>query len=154
MFTYLSINANGASDKLEKAVINFEIKRDWLEANGFTERNVVLQRYTDKWENLPTEYITDGQYRATTPGFSYFAIIVSEDATNIVTEGATAIVTTLPGEPMDESDEVIAPEDTEEKKGTNPLVTSLVVLLIALVIIISILGFKHYKKKQKEQEEP
>lgn len=161
VFAYLSISANGLSDKLEKAEINFEIKRDWIEENEFTEKNIVLQRYNNgKWENLPTEYITDGQYRATTPGFSYFAITALEDFENenllVDTNEESIDFDPIRGglNSKEESEEVvIAPDETEEVKKFPAWAKWLIVIAVIVAIIAFIVCYKSDKKK-KEQEKP
>jgi PGF-pre-PGF domain-containing protein len=85
---------HATSDDVNQAKIEFAVSPSYLDSQKMTYRDVQLYRYHDKtWEKLPTEYLgmKDGShlYRATTPGFSYFATVLVKDAT-IVTATTTA----------------------------------------------------------------
>nr|WP_319377584.1 PKD domain-containing protein [uncultured Methanoregula sp.] len=92
---------HATSSDVNQAKIEFEVSPSYLDSQKMTYRDVQLYRYHDKtWEKLPTEYIgmKDGShlYRATTPGFSYFATVLVKDATTITaTTTAPAPVSTV-----------------------------------------------------------
>ena len=78
VYKYFSINAPKIQDdNVETAIIRFKVSNDWL-ANYDVQKVVLLRYNNNKWNELQT--IDEGadqsthQYRASTPGFSYFAI--------------------------------------------------------------------------------
>ena len=68
----------------DEAVFEFSVPLSWLADQGLTVRDIVLMRYHNGvWTALPTELIgesgNEARYRATSPGFSYFAIVTEKN---------------------------------------------------------------------------
>jgi PGF-pre-PGF domain-containing protein len=100
VFQYLDITAEQiSSDNLNKATIMFSVTRQWLTDNGFEKEDVVMMRYTDKWEELTTTVASEGasnvEFKAETPGFSTFALAARKVA-NIEPVPETTTTTTIP----------------------------------------------------------
>ena len=114
-------------NQIGNATVFFTVPADWLESHNATAEDVVLVRYVNgTWESLETEVLGEesGKYnfRATTPGFSTFAIAaapvnmttpvetvptVTEEmnvtttvTTEPTTEPTTAAPTTTPAAPL------------------------------------------------------
>ena len=67
-------------------VIHFKVSKFSLQEKGVASSNVVLMRYQNSWFTLPTEKTGEDAifvyFKATTPGFSYFAITSGSQATS------------------------------------------------------------------------
>ena len=80
VYEYVEITLNWANpDDISSAVIEFTITADWLREHGIAPEDVRLMRCVDgAWQTLDTEVIGEEnglyRFRATTPGFSTFAI--------------------------------------------------------------------------------
>ncbi len=82
-FTYFEITSGIPEAAMRSARIIFKVDKSWLEQNGFSPDDVVLYRFNSGvWTNLQTERTgetaSDYTYRATTPGFSTFAIAATK----------------------------------------------------------------------------
>ena len=91
---------------IERAVIVFTIPADWLEDHGMAPEDVRLMRCVGGvWQSLETEVAGEEnglyRFRATTPGFSTFAIAAAPEnatvvvETNATTEGETNVTTNV-----------------------------------------------------------
>jgi PGF-pre-PGF domain-containing protein len=90
----VGINPNAIS----QGIISFSVSRAWLDNHGITPDQIVMMRNHDsQWTALPTTLLRQSgdtyYYDATTPGFSYFAIVAG---TSTAAVNATVTVTTLP----------------------------------------------------------
>ena len=80
VYKYLSFTPSGMTDAdINSASINFKIARSWMISNKVSPDTVALYRYTNgAWSKLSTTATASDSsyynYKATTPGFSYFAI--------------------------------------------------------------------------------
>ena len=80
LFKYLKLDTKNLADSaIGNAEIEFFVSNAWMKENIVAEADISLFRYTDnQWHELPTVQIgsdaTNAYYRASTPGFSYFAI--------------------------------------------------------------------------------
>ncbi len=80
VLTYLKLTTSGVTNsQLEMAVVDFQVPVSWLKENDISQSKVFLQRdATTGWDVLETSYLSEdadyAYFRATTPGFSYFAI--------------------------------------------------------------------------------
>ena len=119
VYEYVEITLSRANPAdIGNATIEFVVPMAWFEENGLAPDDAVLLHYVNgTWETLPTEYLgmEDGncQFRATTEGFSYFAVSAAEGAplaaTTPVVEAVAAGVeetttvpaaTTVPATPL------------------------------------------------------
>ena len=99
---YFELVAEGIdSAAVGSAEIEVEVPAEWRINAGKPTNAVRVFRFTQQWDPLPTELVgaTGGMeiYRATSPGFSYFAIgVATLDATPTPGPMATAIPTPVP----------------------------------------------------------
>lgn len=79
---YTAVEINTSEDI--GARIEFTIEKEWFRMRQVDPMNVSLYRYTESWEELPTEKeenMTDAvRYSAETPGFSTFAVTGDENS--------------------------------------------------------------------------
>jgi PGF-pre-PGF domain-containing protein len=78
VFKYFNVvvgtSGYGSSSKLENAFIVFDVPDEWLRDNNFD--SVKAMKFKDSsWIDLKTEKISPGTYKASSPGFSGFAIV-------------------------------------------------------------------------------
>lgn len=83
VYEYLQIEREFNEDYIENYIkINFKVRKQWLDDNNIPPDGIVLSRYAETWEDLPTTFVEekDGYafYTSVTEGFSYFAITVSD----------------------------------------------------------------------------
>ncbi|WP_048068316.1 PKD domain-containing protein [Methanoregula boonei] len=96
---YILINLVGVNpDAVDHGVITFSVIEEWLGNHQVNPANIVLMReHNNQWTALPTTFDhQDGDYYyfdATTPGFSYFAVVAQSPGT---TPGATVKSTPAP----------------------------------------------------------
>jgi PGF-pre-PGF domain-containing protein len=86
VYRYMQINSENISDaNVQNAYIRFKVDKAWLTNNNLTYSDVKLLRYASAWTTLSTtkigETTAEYEFEATTPGFSYFAIIGSSSTT-------------------------------------------------------------------------
>jgi PGF-pre-PGF domain-containing protein len=130
-FTYFEITSGIPEDAMRSARIIFKVDKSWLEQNGFSPDDVVLYRFNSGvWTNLQTERTgetaSDYTYRATTPGFSTFAIAATKQ---IPSAPEPAITGAAPAVPL-------------EAFGGNAG-------LIVLIIIIAMFAIMLYRGRKK-----
>jgi PGF-pre-PGF domain-containing protein len=95
-------------DAVIEALIGFRVPRSWVEEQKAEPFQVVLLRYhKPSWEELPTEFLGEEEsdlfYRATTPGFSLFAIGVNLSREPPETPEPAVTATTAPPETLRET---------------------------------------------------
>jgi PGF-pre-PGF domain-containing protein len=76
---YASMEVKSANSSLiNKAYIDFSVNKTWLNTNRIDKTDIVLYRWTDRWEELPTGIKNENGdsilYTAETSGFSFFVI--------------------------------------------------------------------------------
>ena len=79
LYKYFQILLTETNEKPVKIIINFRVPKEWLKENGFEKDEIILLRLVDnKWEEQETNYMKEDEtnyfYKATTEGFSFFAI--------------------------------------------------------------------------------
>jgi len=95
---YHSITVNWINpDAIGNADIAFSVDKAWLEGHRVAPDQIVMLRYTgSQWVELPTRMEntldTRYEYRATTPGFSYFAIARKGDHAVALSVNGTTVV--------------------------------------------------------------
>jgi len=66
------------ADLIGDVTVKFTVEKSWLTSNNLDKNNMVLYRFTDKWDVLPTTLLSEDEnkvhYSSLTSGFSYFAI--------------------------------------------------------------------------------
>ena len=119
VYEYVAITSSWVNPSLiGNATIFFSVPTDWLGARNVTPEDVRLMRYVNgAWESLETEVVGEesGKYRfrATTPGFSTFAVVASSEGVTASAEGVD--VTPEPTE---------TPEVTTEPTTAVPATTT------------------------------
>ncbi len=109
IYEYIEICLNWADQRrIGHAEVTFVVSADWLDDHGIVPEEIRLMRYVDgAWQSLETEFIDEVsggyRFRATTPGFSTFAIAAAgtenvsatTEATNSPTEKETNVTETV-----------------------------------------------------------
>ncbi|WP_197018479.1 Ig-like domain-containing protein [Methanoculleus sp. MH98A] len=102
-YEYVEIALSWANpNRVGDATLTFTVPAKWLEEHDMLPQDVRLMRYVDGgWQILETEVVgeEDGNYcfRATTPGFSTFAIAAMPENATVTTE--TNVTTEATGTP-------------------------------------------------------
>ncbi|NVO65736.1 DUF3344 domain-containing protein [Methanofollis tationis] len=104
VYRYLEADLSYTTDDgIEEAIFEFSVPLSWLAERGLTVRDIVLMRYHNgAWTALPTELIgesgNEARYRATSSGFSYFAVVTEKNGASVAGEsaGETPAVTATP----------------------------------------------------------
>lgn len=152
VFRYLEIaKENLNNTDLSSAKITFKVDKSWLTNNSLSEDNVVLLRYTDKWDELETTKKTSDSttvaYEAKTPGFSYFAVSTKSAAAEPIEEPEQPAENETQEQPIEEPEQPEQPP-AEEPKPTAPVDSTVwIVVGIIVVIIIIILAVVAVRRK-------
>jgi PGF-pre-PGF domain-containing protein len=87
IYKYLKFERKNLED-VEDIRIDFKIEKEWFSENNLDPDSVILLRHTEDWEELNTYNKGDNSefyyYRATSPGFSYFAISAEEIVEEVI----------------------------------------------------------------------
>ena len=130
---------------IASAKIKFKVDKSWLTENNIDEKDVVLLRYTTKWDELATTKTTSTDtsitYEAETPGFSYFAISTKTQAVEQPVEQPENQTEEQPEEPV-----VVEPPKEEPKAPADN--TWLLVGAVIVVIIIILVAVVAFRKKK------
>ena len=99
VYHYIQIDKENITDAdINKTLIKFRVEKSWISSNRINVSTIALNRYTNKWEKLPTRKIsedaTDVYFEAESPGLSVFAITGEE--VKAVTTATTTAATTIP----------------------------------------------------------
>ena len=99
VYQYISVVSSTIPGVVDQATLEFSVPQSWLTEHGFTAGDIVMMHYDNgQWEELDTRYVSQNSgnvfYRATTPGFSYFAIVYQKDGTDM--GAVTPVATTVP----------------------------------------------------------
>lgn len=105
-------------DALQRTTFFFDVPENWLAAEGLGVGDIVLWRYDDgTWAPLFTELVQvnggRAYYRASSPGFSYFAVAAGKGMTFVAAESAASV-----GEVVEETTE------PQREEVTTPPVSS------------------------------
>ncbi len=89
VYSYLEFTSSISDDDLEEVKIEFQLPKSWLEENNLTTSQVRLARFhNNEWVTLSTSFVSEDSenyyFEATSPGFSYYAII-AKAVTSITT---------------------------------------------------------------------
>lgn len=151
VYQYLQAEMTYAEeDDLDEIVFSFDVLKSWLDDHDVGVGDVVLWRYHDEaWRPLSTELVKETNtrvyYRAVSPGFSYFAIAVSEGMTiipdSVLSErDADASETPVPGEPTETTEPGTTPSEpagnvTTTETTAQPAPLGVVGVLVALGVV-------------------
>jgi len=130
VYEYDQVGMYWADDsEISKATIEFRVSKNWLSQNGYSFDDIVMLRYNEEskqWEQLPTEFIGEENgnylYRATTSGFSWFAIGYEKGATIVSEEKSTKEIEIVAEEESPENLDMLknGAEETELPAETTP----------------------------------
>ncbi len=91
VYKYMEVKKTNLDDtNVKSAVVTFQVQKSWITENG-AKNQVLLKRLKgSSWETLSTS-VTDEDdnyvyYKATSPGLSYFAVVMGEVAEATTTE--------------------------------------------------------------------
>ncbi len=132
------ITPNIPSNILTSPQITFLVPQEWLTQNQATPEQITLYRHTNAWTALPTTYLgqtgTFHRYTADTPGFSYFAI------------GLTNTIIQPSPQPMEPSQ-----EQQPSLALSSPKLSIKLVLFILGILLLLILFFFTKRRSQKQK---
>ncbi len=133
VFKYYSINKEGIQDNnIKSLTIEFSVTKEFLTSNNLNTDSIRLFRFTDKWTELPTEKVNEDNnkvnYKATSPGASYFAIAAAAESAPT---------------PEEATQPEISPVAYKAPQRT-------ILWIIVVIVVIVIVGFLLMKKKRKE----
>src|SRR3989338_6594698 len=140
VYKYFEVDSDKLTDEnLANAEITFKVENTWMQENGYGISDIVLMRYDNDWQELETNYLNaDSEYttfKATTPGFSYFAV-TAKTSVEVPSEEEISITEELP---TAEPTEII--EETTKGKW---------LLTIIILLILVAVGFAIYYFKKKK----
>ncbi len=157
VYKYIEITKiDMTDDDIEKAVIQFKVKKSWLTNKGYGKDAVTLHRYNNKkWENLETTRTGFGAeyyyYSAESSGFSTFAI-TAEKAPPAPTTGKVTESAKKPEEETTEEE----PDDVSDKESIfSKLISNLkdfkfnISWLWPTIIVMTLLAIYFVQKKWK-----
>lgn len=134
VYKYIEITAPKiTATEFKAATIEFNVDKSWLKDNKLKENEVALFRYSGgQWNKLDTTLVTSGfftlAYKATTPGFSTFAIGSTK------AEAAPAPTTEAPAETPAEQPTQQETTTTTGAKPASSMTTIWILVAIALVL--------------------
>jgi len=149
VYQYITIVSSTIPGVVNKTTLEFSVPQAWLTEHGCTAGDIVMMHYDNgQWQELETRYVSQNSgnvfYRATTPGFSYFAIVYQKGGTDMGTEipDPTTVPTTLAITEAPVTDAPIPVAITPEKTQAMSLapVTDPVEGIPVTTIIIGITG--------------
>jgi len=76
---YVEIDATASDDDIDSAAVTVTLNESERRDIGATPENVTVYRYEDGWTALDTKHLGNGTYRATSAGFSVFAVGSEDD---------------------------------------------------------------------------
>lgn len=155
---YRFSNYNFLFSEVKDIVIEFRVKKLWFSLNNYDEKKVYLNRYfNDKWQRLPTTYVTADadfhHYKATTDGFSYFAITSGEKPIPEIETTPPTIITSTRDEPEGQGQEegvqsepiIETPTEIEEQKKPSifwPILVFLTFIGIVSIFVVHMISQK------------
>ncbi|MBI1936048.1 PGF-pre-PGF domain-containing protein [Candidatus Woesearchaeota archaeon] len=158
VYQYLQITrANMLDLDASKITIRFKVPKSWLAANGVSEDNIVLYRFSDdKWNALPTSKtgadVDNILYESTTPGFSTFAI-GSGEAAPVAPPAAPVEQPTTPTAPTGEVTTAAATAEqpaapAEAKPGLSK--TAMAWIAVLVIVVVAAIGYFVWQKKKED----
>jgi PGF-pre-PGF domain-containing protein len=127
VYQYISITSSTIPGVVNRTTLDFSVPQSWLTEHGFTVGDVAMMHNENgQWQALDTRFVSQKggnvYYRATTSGFSYFAIVYQKGGTNMgkgtlvattISSAATALAVTGTSVAVTPSTVPITPEKTQ-----------------------------------------
>ncbi len=156
VYQYMSITSSTITGVVSQITLDFSVPQSWLTEHRFTNGDIVMMHNAEgQWQTLDTRFVSQKNgnvfYRATAPGFSYFAIAYQKGGTNMtpvtpiptILASAAASVTGI-----SPSLATVAPKETQTVppparvttpvEGIPPQTTIVIAVIGAIGIIIGI----------------
>ena len=153
VYHYIEINHTNIndSDLSGNVSIRFNVSRNWVNDREVDSEDIVLKRYTDKWDDLQTTVLSatgnDIEYEASSPGLSVFAIATIAAAPEQPPQAPPETPPTAP--PIAPPEQPTVPpisQPTIPQAGNLGIVIGIVVVI---VIIIAGGGWYFMSRKKK-----
>ena len=175
VYQYISIVSSAITGIVNRTTFDFSVPQSWLTEQGFTDCDIVMMHYDNgQWQTLDTRCVSqDGRnvlYRATTPGFSYFAVAYEKGGTTTDNTGTDNPLTTIlpttfpttvavlkapvpdavsPVPLTTEKTPAVPSAPVADRVGGIPLATIIIGIIGALAVIIStVLVRRWWTRKQ------
>jgi len=156
VYKYISIEKEVLTNEdIVSAIITFKINKSWLVENEFESNRVVLQRFADgEWTDLETNMYQEDEdfayFRASTPGFSYFAITASEvfsTPDSVVGMGVVEEqnITDL----VNETEQFNESQEQVEVKESSIWIWWVIIIVLAAVAVY--FGWKEYSEREERR---
>jgi len=146
VYQYMSITSSTITGVVSQITLDFSVPQSWLTEHRFTNGDIVMMHNTEgQWQTLDTRFVSQKSgnvfYRATAPGFSYFAIAYQKGGTNMtsvtpvptILASAAASVTGI-----SPSLATVAPKETQTVPPAR--VTTPVEWIPQTIIVIGVIG--------------
>ncbi|MEK6875832.1 MAG: PGF-pre-PGF domain-containing protein, partial [Nanoarchaeota archaeon] len=151
VYKYLNVEKKVLSNEdIGQAEFEFRVEKSWLLEKGFAEDDIVLTRYTTQWDELETAKQGSDEtyvnYKATAPGFSYFAVSVKSSAVKEKAAEEEALV--LQEDKVLEEAELQEQEEALQEEGKPQGKSPLTSIITALVVILGVVLFVVYRKNK------
>jgi len=152
VYKYLNVEKKVLSDKdVGQAEFEFRVEKAWVLEKGFAEDDIVLMRYTTQWDELETAKQGSDEtyvnYKATAPGFSYFAVGVKSSAVKEkAAEEAQAPQEVKALEEAKPQEQEEMPKEEGKLQGKFPVES----IITALVVILGVVLFVAYRKNKSK----
>lgn len=154
-YQYLEITTGNMQniDLGQPAELEFRINKSWLTNKNANPESVVLMRYNNGWNELPTTLTTEGYdyiyYKATTPGFSYFAVIFKETLEEAPLEEPVEPIkeTVLTEEKITGAEEITGAVVAEPKLKLTTETILFTVSMFVFVVILAVLCYEIYHRR-------
>ena len=171
VYQYISVVSSAIPGIVNRTTFDFSVPQSWLNEHGFTDGDIVMMHYENgQWQTLDTRCVSqDGGnvlYRATTPGFSYFAVAYEKGGTTMDNTGTdnpltTAVPTTVavlrapvpdavsPVPVTTEKTPAVPSAPIADRVGGIPLATIIIGTTGALVVIIGAVFVKRWQIRKQ-----
>ncbi len=147
VYSYLSVTPkNLPAETITSVKMDFKVAKSWLTQNKLTESQIVLSRYNSgKWNELETTLLSSDDttvyFRASSPGFSYFAVTIKE--AKLVAPAEQTKLPTTPPEEEKKAEEKKVVEETKEQVSSKSWIAW---LIVAIIVVAGAAGYFIYQK--------
>ncbi len=155
VYKLLEIKASGLTNAqlAADAKVTFNVDKSWLTENNVEKGTVRLLRYTGTWDTLPTAYVsesdTQATYKATTPGFSTFAISGDKSATPMPSVGGVPTSSGTAAAGQQPSAQAAGGGEQQAGGPSIPANTMMWIAIFVVVVIVVAVGIAMKNKKRR-----
>ncbi len=127
------------SAAVKQATIEFSLTDAELSTNNLKAADVVLARFADgKWNELSTQSLGGGKFKATTPGFSIF-VVTKKEAVAAAEQPQTTTTPPTTGAPAGTTTPAATTAPTTPAAGSNTLLLGIIAVIVIVVIVVFVL---------------